>query len=163
MQNHSTTTPRLRRWAVGLFAGLVLTAGMLLPTARADAVVPTSHGTQVCNGRQIQARPPWTGRPTKLDYHGAYEKVYWRADLYRWDGKRWAAYSVNKTPWYFGLLMRNGVVYRDSSGYRWHQVPNHQPLYFVAFNNLPRGYYKTASTWYGTGAAWQSTGYCTVR
>lgn len=148
------------RLAAALTLSAVVTVMLVFVASPARAVTPTDHGNMQCNGTQVVANPPQVSTPTRLDYNGRFERVFWTADLYRWNGARWVAWDYGNKPWLSGLLQANGIVVRTDS--RWAIHPFGTPTRFIAFNDLPRGFYRTTSTWSGHGPYFQSSSYCTV-
>lgn len=162
MQNFATLIAtriaRLGRRSLLLTAALVtvgLTTAMAPPSAGAQTVPSHVSGGSTCySDRSILTLSPkqmvsWTGT-TQV------ESVYWRADLYRWNGSAWLKYDTSAA-WQSGTANGWGLVMPPYSNTYWHAGT--QETIGVGWGtghtswSLRSGYYRVADVykWVGPG------------
>jgi hypothetical protein len=161
---------RLRRVVVALTA--VLTAGSVAMSTEASAALalgtaywkPFQCSVDAANGRAVTAKAP-----TMTSVTGGLENVWWRADLYRWNGYNFVPYNTSK-PWATAAANGSGTVYSAVAGSSW-LIPPGTPLAGMSWLQLPSGYYRVLDHYYwertgGQASAWPGysggTYYCTI-
>lgn len=82
------------------------------------------------------------------------QNVYFRSDLYRWNGSQWTFYASKG--WYGGASNQYGrLALGTFFGVPYYFVLGSGVVFDGAvFNNLPRGYYRTAEYYSASGSTW---------
>lgn len=86
-------------------------------------------------GRMVTAMPPQMS-----SISGAMETVYWRPDLYRWNGSSWQLYSYGS--WYHANADINGTHYQSLLSGTWFNSNNFPKVSGHQWTSLPTGYYE---------------------
>ena len=127
-------------------------------TEPAKADLATSYPLHMTEGFKcttdgaVSAKPPGVFAP----YYGGLETVWWKADLYRWNGSGWA--HVSTMDWHqaatsqYGLRPYNGLT----GGEIWMNSRSRNMLrndQWIRWGGLSRGHYTIMNRYY-----WQASG-----
>jgi len=129
--------------AIGVAASTEASAALALHTAYWN---PFQCAVDNINGRNVTAKAP-----NMTSVTGALENVWWRPDLYRWNGYNFVLYNSSK-PWATAAANGSGTVYSAVAGSSW-LIPPGAPITGMSWLHLPSGYYRVLDHYY-----WQRDG-----